>query len=283
MLRLLVLLLGMVGSAAANPTAEEVFGGHQSASPGLSSAVGGYTYGCLAGGRMLEANGPGWQVMRLSRNRFWGHEQLIDVVKNLAAGIKDAGHAGILVGDLSQPRGGPMHKAHRSHQMGLDGDIWFKPAPKEVMSDKDRENVSAVSMLKDASLDTDPNLFGAREQLMLELAAKDERVERIFVHPGIKKAICAVHEGSKQGDWLGKIRPWYGHHYHFHIRLSCPGGNKLCKAQAPIPQGAGCGQELAWWMGPEPYAPKPDAKPKKKPRKPLLREYPESCQLIARD
>ncbi len=283
MIKALFLMLFLAGPLGASETAEEVFGSHKGASPGSSRAIGGYTYGCLAGGRMLEANGPGWQVMRLSRNRYWGHELLIDVVRDLAAGIKQAGHAGILVGDLSQPRGGPMHKAHRSHQMGLDGDIWFKPAPDQEMSAKARENISAVSMLKDASFDTDPNLFGAREQLMLELAARDERVERIFVHPGIKKAMCAVKGEARDNAWMGKIRPWYGHHYHFHIRLSCPPGDQLCKPQAPVPAGIGCGEALAWWMGPEPYAPKPDAKPKKKPRKPLLREYPASCQLIARD
>ena len=36
-------------------------------------SIGYYTHGCLAGGVALPINGPTWQVMRLSRNRNWGH------------------------------------------------------------------------------------------------------------------------------------------------------------------------------------------------------------------
>ncbi|MFO1072825.1 MAG: penicillin-insensitive murein endopeptidase [Geminicoccaceae bacterium] len=39
-------------------------------------------------------------------------------------------------------------------------------------------------------------------------------VERIFVHPGIKQALCAQAGGDHA--WLAKVRPRYGHDAHFH-------------------------------------------------------------------
>ncbi|MFN5716328.1 MAG: penicillin-insensitive murein endopeptidase, partial [Bradyrhizobium sp.] len=36
-------------------------------------SIGGYTKGCLAGAAQMPLNGDTWQVMRLSRNRYWGH------------------------------------------------------------------------------------------------------------------------------------------------------------------------------------------------------------------
>ena len=36
---------------------------------------------------------------------------------------------GFSVGDMSQPRGGPMVTGHSSHQIGLDVDIWLTPMP----------------------------------------------------------------------------------------------------------------------------------------------------------
>ena len=101
-------------------------------------AIGSYARGCLAGGVELAENGPTWQAMRLSRNRNWGHPVLIDFVKTLSqTAAKQEGWAGLYVGDMSQPRGGPMLTGHRSHQIGLDVDIWMLPpkVPKGVATD----------------------------------------------------------------------------------------------------------------------------------------------------
>ena len=78
--------------------------------------------------------------MRLSRNRNWGHPMLVELVKKLAIEAKAYdGWPGLLVGDLSQPRGGPMLTGHRSHQMGLDADIWFLAMPNRVLTAQERE------------------------------------------------------------------------------------------------------------------------------------------------
>src|SRR5262245_32195756 len=80
--------------------------------------IGFYSNGCMAGARALEVNGPTWQVMRLSRNRMWGHPNLIAFMHRLAKKIpKVSDWHGILVGDMSQPRGGPMLTGHTSHQV----------------------------------------------------------------------------------------------------------------------------------------------------------------------
>ena len=63
----------------------------------------------MAGGAALPVDGPAWQVMRLSRNRNWGHPDLVALVERLAIEAKEKdGWNGLLVGDLAQPRGGPM-------------------------------------------------------------------------------------------------------------------------------------------------------------------------------
>ena len=85
---------------------------------------------------------------------------------------------------------------------------------------------------------------------LLELAARDPAVDRIFVNPAIKRALCREATGDR--SWLHRIRPWFGHDYHFHVRLACPPGATQCRQQAPLPPGDGCGADLAWWFTPRP-------------------------------
>ena len=140
--------------ALANPddpklAAKELFGRKPTPAPLEARAIGFYAKGCLAGAQALPINGQTWQVMRLSRNRNWGHPQLIDVLKKLAAKVpKVAGWPGLLVGDMSQPRGGPMLTGHASHQVGLDADIWLTPMPNRELSRLEREEMSAVMMVR---------------------------------------------------------------------------------------------------------------------------------------
>ena len=92
----------------------------------------------------LPINGDTWQVMRLSRNRNWAHPDMVALVERLAdKAHKDAGWPGILVGDMSQPRGGPMLTGHASHQVGLDADVWLTPMPDRRLSREEREDMSA--------------------------------------------------------------------------------------------------------------------------------------------
>jgi len=98
--------------------------------------------------------------MRLSRNRFFAHPDMVALVKRLSEKAhRDAGWPGILVGDMSQPRGGPMFTGHASHQVGLDADIWLTPMPNRTLSRNEREEMSAVMMVRNDRLDIDPRVF----------------------------------------------------------------------------------------------------------------------------
>ena len=209
----------------ASPVAKEIFGHITQPVPLAARAIGGYAKGCLMGAKALPIDGPAWQAMRLSRNRNWGHPVLIAYVEQLAKDVqKDDGWHGLLVGDLAQPMGGPMLTGHASHQIGLDADIWLNPMPDRTLSPLERENISAVSMLAEDGVSVDRKIWTPEHVKLIKRAASYKEVSRIFVHPAIKKALC-TDAPKDDRTWLSKVRPWWGHHYHFHVRLSCPAGS----------------------------------------------------------
>ena len=216
-----------------------------------------YAHGCIAGAEGLPINGDNWQVMRLSRNRYWGHPDLVALVKRLAAKArKDAGWPGILVGDMSQPRGGPMFTGHASHQVGLDADIWLTPMPNRQLSRNEREEMSAVMMVRTDRLDIDPHAWTPTHLAVIRAAALEPSVQRIFVNAAIKKALCREAKGDR--SWLQKVRPMYGHDYHFHIRIKCPPGAGECDSQPDPTEGEGCSTgDLAYWFSDAVLHPKP--------------------------
>ncbi len=274
------LLLAATAGAAEDTPAKELFGASREPAPLAARAIGSYARGCLAGAVALPVNGPGWQVMRLSRNRNWGHPNLLAFLERLGAKAPGLGWRGLMVGDMAQPRGGPMLTGHASHQIGLDADIWLQPMPGHLMSSKERENVSAVSMLDATGKAVDAKKFTPVHAALIKAAAKDRAVARIFVNPAIKQALC---EGAgRDRAWLEKVRPWYGHDYHFHVRIDCPRGSQGCKDQAAPPPGDGCGKDLAWWFTDGPYK-KPD-KPAPPPKPVTLADLPPACRqvLVAR-
>ncbi|WP_395689767.1 penicillin-insensitive murein endopeptidase [Aestuariivirga sp.] len=247
-----------VFSAQAKPT--------QSLKP---RAIGFYSRGCMSGGKALPVDGEAWQVIRLSRNRYWGQPQLVALVEKLAREAKEQdGWNGLLVGDLSQPRGGPMPSGHASHQVGLDADIWLTQMPKRRLDGKERENVKPTIVVKDRK-SIDPDVWTTAHARLIKRAASYPEVARIFVHPPIKAELCKWAKG--QGNWLAKIRPYYGHNYHFHIRLRCPADDPNCKNQpeARPKDGTGCGEELAYWLGNAPWKRIEKPPPSKKPAKPV--------------
>src|SRR5438445_3537667 len=128
--------------------AKVLFGREAMPKPGTAQAIGAYERGCLGGAVQLPADGPNWQVMRPSRDRAWGHPVLIAFIERLAAqAAAGAGWPGLLVGDLGQPRGGPMLTGHTSHQIGLDADIWLTPMPDRRLSVEERDNISASKVV----------------------------------------------------------------------------------------------------------------------------------------
>ena len=193
----------------------------------------------------LPINGPDWQVMRLSRNRNWGNPRLLNFLEHFARDARALdGWPGLLVGDMSQPRGGPMITGHTSHQIGLDVDIWLTPMPDRILSPQEREDISAVSMLKDP-FTVDPDKWTPLHTKLIKRATSYPEVDRIFVHPAIKKVLCE--QAGNDRAWLSKVRPWWNHYYHFHVRLTCPPGAESCEGQKPVNGDDGCGQELANW------------------------------------
>ena len=259
--------------------AKVLFGGAKTAAPLAARAIGFYSRGCLAGAKPLAIDGPAWQAMRLSRNRNWGHPDLIKFVEKLAVDAKkNDGWPGLLVGDLAQPRGGPMLTGHASHQIGLDADIWLTPMPDRRLTEQERENLSATSMLAADKVSVDPQVWTLDHVKLLKRAALAPEVERVLVHPAIKKALCEA-AGTDRG-WLGKVRPIWGHYYHFHVRTSCPKDSPDCRPQADPSGDDGCGKELTDWLALISAPPKPPGKPQP-PKPPLtLDQLPAECRVV---
>ena len=259
--------------------AKQLFGRKTTAAKMEPQAVGFYAKGCLAGGEALPINGSTWQVMRLSRNRNWGHPKLLDVVQRIAARAPRAGWPGLLVGDMSQPRGGPMLTGHASHQVGLDADIWLTPMPNRMLSREEREEMSAVMMVRQDRLDIDPRVWTRAHAGIIRTAAEQPEVERIFVNASIKKALCR--EAGSDRAWLSKVRPMYGHDYHFHIRIKCQPGDSECTSQPPPADSEGCSAgDLAYWFSDAVLHPKPPKVPPK-PKPPMtLAQLPPACRTV---
>jgi len=242
--------------------------------------IGSYVKGCIAGAAQMPIDGDTWQVMRLSRNRYWGHPLMIALLKRLAAKAnKDAGWPGILVGDIGQPRGGPMLTGHASHQIGIDADIWLTPMPDHQMSRNEREEMSATMMVRQDRLDVDPAVFTPGHLAVIRAAAMEPAVQRIFVNAAIKKALCREAKGDR--GWLSRVRPWYGHDYHFHIRMRCPAGNGECKGQPDQSDGEGCKpDDLAYWFKDSTLHPEPPKEPPK-PKPPMtMAQLPAACKAV---
>ncbi len=259
--------------------AKELFGRKPLPASLAARSIGFYAKGCLAGAQALPINGQTWQVMRLSRNRNWGNPELISLLERLSSKVqKVAGWPGLLVGDMSQPRGGPMLTGHASHQIGLDADIWLTPMPNRMLSRNEREEMSAINMVATSRLDIDPKVWTPKHLSVIRAAAEEPEVERIFVNAAIKKALCREATGNRA--WLSKVRPMYGHDYHFHVRIKCPAGSEDCTPQEPPTNSDGCGHELDYWFSNAVLHPKPPTTPPK-PRPPLtLADLPAACKQV---
>jgi penicillin-insensitive murein endopeptidase len=258
--------------------AKELFGRKLLPAAMPTRVIGFYAKGCIAGAKALPIDGDTWQVMRLSRNRNWAHPDMVALLERLSVKAhKDAGWPGILIGDVAQPRGGPMITGHASHQVGLDADVWLTPMPDHRLSREEREEMSAVMMVRSDRLDVDPKVWTPGHLAVIRDAAQEPRVERIFVNAAIKKALCRDARGDR--SWLSKIRPMYGHDYHFHIRITCPAGARECVPQPPPPAGEGCSPaDFAYWFKDSVIHPKPSKEPPSHPM--TLSQLPPDCRQV---
>jgi len=256
--------------------ARELFGRRATAAPMSARTIGFYSKGCLAGGVALPINGKTWQVMRLSRNRNWGHPRMVALLERLSEKGAKLGWRGLLVGDMSQPRGGPMLTGHASHQVGLDADIWLTPMPDRELTRVEREEMSATMVVAPDRKDVDPKVWTSAHTALIKAAAEEPEVERIFVNAAIKKALCR--EAGNDRAWLRKVRQYWYHDYHFHIRIGCPADSPDCKGQPPVPAGDGCGKDLDWWFTDAVLHPKPEPAPR--PRPTTMNDLPPACRQV---
>lgn len=236
---------------------------------GKAQSVGGYSNGCIIGAEPLALKGEGYQVIRSVKNRYYGHPQLLSFLTNLGKNAKAAGIPPILIGDMGMPAGGRFSSGHASHQTGLDADIWLRFGPMDDATARNPAGLATI-MVDRAAQVVDEKLWTTNHTKLIKLAASDPRVDRIFVNPAIKVKLCNT-AGADKG-WLRKIRPWYAHDSHFHVRLSCPVDAPNCENQAPVPAGDGCGAELYSWFEP--------AKPSSTPKAKTLPQPPQLCQML---
>ncbi len=242
---------------------------------GPPHVIGSYAAGCIAGAVALPLVGEGYQVMRVSRNRYYGHPQLVRLVERLGRQAAAQGSR-LLIGDLGQPRGGPTPTGHRSHQSGLDVDVWFLQQPRDrVLSRAETEQIDMPSMVRMTEGTLNPR-WSPRYRDALKQAALSPEVERIFVNAIIKQALC---NSEADRRWLNKVRPWWGHDSHFHVRLACPPDSPQCRSQKPFPPGDGCDADLANWVWDIVQAAR-SPKPYRKPEPPSADRLPVACNGV---
>jgi len=271
---MLACVLAMLGWVASAPVhgAEGSWSRIDTVATGRSAAIGGPSNGCLRGAEALPASGTGFVSIRRHRNRYYGHPETLRLVRDLGAAMDRRNGRLIMVGDLAQPRGGRMDSSHISHQNGLDVDIWLALAesPRQAWRSTPEER-DPPSMLGRQGAELSLR-WGPDQRFLIRRVAEDPAVDRVLVNPAIKRALCRSEPGA---PWLRKLRPWWGHDAHMHVRLKCPPASPGCKQQAPVPAGPGCGAQLAWWFSPEAQAPRASSsKPKPRP------EPPAACRLV---
>ncbi len=255
--------------------ARRQFGAVTLAAPGKAEVIGEYWKGCYAGGQQLPPFGDHWQVMRLYRNRNWGTPILIDFLEKFSAKAAAAtGWPGILIGDMSQPRGGPMLTGHASHQLGIEADIWLRPMPDRRLTPEEIGRMMSTDLLRADREDVDPSRYTRQHFEILRAAAEEPGVARVFVNAAIKKALCR--DAGSDRRWLNKVRPVPGHTYHFHIRLACPKDQKECLEQIAPPPGDGCGKELDYWFTDAVL----NAKPGKSSKAMSMAAMPKACRAL---
>lgn len=268
---LAALLLVTASPVQATPWAEVA-----QPSEGPPRVIGTVSNGCIGGAEPLPETGTGYVSIRRYRHRYFGHPDLIRFIQEMGRSQDARAERLIMIGDLSQPRGGRMPSSHRSHQNGLDVDVWFTfadspAAARRLMDDRP----DPLSMVRSDGRSVSA-AWGAEQHRLIETAARHPLVDRIFVNAAIKQALCQD-AGASDRDWLRKIRPWWGHDAHFHVRLRCPPGSPDCESQAVLAGDAGCGADLAWWFTDEALRPSKGGGAKPEP------VTPAACRALLRD
>jgi penicillin-insensitive murein endopeptidase len=268
------LVVSLIAAMAASGAAAQEWSRVTTPAPGPPQSIGYYTAGCLQGAQALPLDGPGYEAIRVSRNRYWGQPVTVEFIKTLAEKVRAAGQAHLYIGDVGQPRGGPAPSGHASHQTGLDADIWFEREPGPRLPEPQRENPRLRSLVRSDDSGIDDSVFTEQHVTLLRLAAEMPHLDRLFVNKWIKQRLCQTVTGNR--GWLNKLVVWVGHDEHFHVRLYCPPGNPQCQPQAGYYSDDGCGEPLdVWFTRPPVKLPPPGAPPV--PYRPKL---PAACAAL---
>ncbi len=244
---------------------------------GQSESIGTYNNGCILYPAELEKSDI-YKLPRLARGNNYGNPALTDFLEDYAYRIKEMTGKQLLIADLSKNNGGPTLMLHSSHQTGLDADIWYRLySQKQNLSQTDIEDLKPIDMVsKDGS--TMGELWSSENEEILKTFAQNDKIERIFVNPIIKKNFCTK---FKSEDWQKKIRPWWGHNEHFHVRLKCPDNSPDCTMKGQAIKDDGCGKDLDWWFSEEAKLPKSKKEAEGKiSEEELFEKLPERCKPI---
>lgn len=236
---------------------------------GRPQAIGDYSLGCLQGAQTFTGKEKGLVLSQKKLGRYWGHPDLINLITRAGAEF-DTMNKKLIIGDLSQSRGGPTLTGHASHQTGLDVDIWFKiPKSSEELS---LEAIETEEMKP-------VNELGEDQVRLIQLMTRESSVERIFLNPKFKKYLCDQSAALKlSSEDLHKLRAWWGHDDHIHVRLKCPSDSPSCVSQRPVPSGDGCGEDLNWWFTDEAkVGADPSLEELKKNYLAKIKKLPEQC------
>jgi len=238
--------------------------------PGSAQSIGAFSNGCIVGAQALPLQSASYQVMRTDQRRYFGHPDLVQFIQRLGGQTSAQGMGTLLIGDMGMPAGGRFNGGHASHQSGLDVDIYLQ-LPKTRWSAAQLRKPQALDLVSRDGRQVVPSLWQAEIGDLIRLAAQDRDVTRIFVNPAIKQRLCQ--DAGTDRDWLRKVRPWFQHRAHMHVRLRCPADSPECEDQPLPPDGDGCGAELQSWFAP---AQPGSASPGKSVPPPL----PPSCQAL---
>ncbi|WJV61303.1 penicillin-insensitive murein endopeptidase [Pectobacteriaceae bacterium CE70] len=237
---------------------------------GTAQSIGSFANGCIIGAQPLALQSSDYQVMRVDQRRYFGHPELVAFIYRLSSRIRRATGAELLIGDMGMPAGGRFSNGHVSHQSGLDVDIWLQ-LPRRRWSQQQLLQPQPVDLVMAGDRQVNPHLWRPEIDYLIKTAAQDRDVTRIFVNPAIKKQLCR--EAGEDRAWLHKVRPWFAHRAHMHVRLRCPADSLECQEQDSPPAGDGCGAELSSWFQPR----QPSTKT---PVKTLPPPLPPSCQAL---
>lgn len=236
---------------------------------GASQAVGGFANGCIIGAQPLPLNSPDYQVMRTDQRRYFGHPDLLAFIQRLSNQASQKALGTVLIGDMAMPAGGRFSSGHASHQSGLDVDIWLQ-LPRQRWTAQQLLKPQPIDLVSANGKQVVDRQWQPQIESLIKLAAQDSEVTRIFVNPAIKLRLCQ--DAGADRNWLHKVRPWFAHRAHMHVRLRCPASSLECLDQDTPPAGDGCGAELASWFKPH----QSNANPVKTEPPPL----PPTCQAL---